>query len=67
MTREELLASVHVLQPGDLLFVRLTGGPLLPEKAENIQRLIRAKVPAGVEVLVGDEHVSLEQYRKVEP
>ena len=65
MTRDDLLASVHELRPGDLLFVRLDHASVTPEMANKLRELIRAKVPAGVEVLVGGRDVTLEQYRRV--
>ena len=65
MTRDDLLASVHELRPGDLLFVRLDHAPVTQEMADKLMELIRAKVPAGVEVLVGDRNVTLEHYRLV--
>jgi uncharacterized protein (DUF488 family) len=64
MTREELLASVHVLVPGDLLFVRVDREITLKETNE-LTELLKTKVPAGVDVIVGGPSVTLEQYRRV--
>jgi hypothetical protein len=66
MTREELLASVHVLVPGDLLFVRV-GREITLKETNELTELLKAKVPAGVDVIVGGPSVTLEQYRRVEP
>jgi hypothetical protein len=66
MTREALLASVHVLVPGDLLFVRVDR-EVTPQEASKLEQLVRAKAPAGVDVIVGGPSVTLEQYRRIEP
>jgi hypothetical protein len=63
VSRDDLLASVHELRPGDLLFVRLNHASVTPKMVDKLMELIRAKVPAGVEVLVGDSDVTLEHYR----
>lgn len=65
MTRDELLATVHVLEPGDLLFVRLHR-PVTMETVEEIKQLVEAVKTAGVDVLVAGDDVSLEQYRRIE-
>ena len=65
MTREELLATIHILQPGDLLFLRVDRDDLTHKDADEITQLVRAKVPDGVAVLVGSRGTALEQYRKV--
>jgi hypothetical protein len=65
MTRDELLASVHALEPGDLLFVRLDRPSVDARTSNAVASIVKARVPAGVEVLVGGRDITLEQYRRV--
>jgi hypothetical protein len=65
VTRDELLASVHALEPGDVLFVRLDRPSVDAKTAAGVAAAVQAKVPTGVGVLVGGRDITLEQYRRV--
>jgi hypothetical protein len=64
LTREQLLASVHVLEPGDLLVLRVTRPGLTAEEAEGWRRLAEARVAGiGVRVLVLAPDIVPEAWR----
>jgi hypothetical protein len=66
VTRDQLLASVHELRPGDLLVVRLPKDTV-PDVFDRTSRLIGERLgDSRVRVVVMPEHVPLEHYRQVE-
>jgi hypothetical protein len=65
MTRDELLASVHVLEPGDLLVIRVNRPYLDPRHMDEIKKRIDAQVPDGVKTLLVTRDFAVEQYRLV--
>ena len=66
VTRDQLLASVHELRPGDLLVLRLPE-QTPADRLDAIRRLVGAELgDSGVRVLVMHEHIPLEHYRQTD-
>ena len=66
LTRDQLLASVHELRPGDLLVLRLPKDTR-PEVFERTNRIVsEALGDSKVVVLVLPEHIPLEHYRQTD-
>ena len=64
--REQLLASVHQLQPGDVLLVQVKGGPLSARVGHELRQRIRELIP-GIPVLVYGEDLDISAWRPVDP
>jgi hypothetical protein len=64
LSREQLLCSVLVLEPGDLLILRVTRPHLSAKEADEWRRLAEARVAGmGVRVLVLAHDVEPVVYR----
>lgn len=62
ITREQLLASVHTLQEGDLLVLRAPDGTP-PDHLKTMMDVVSTKLPEGVTALVMTDQLAIEVVR----
>lgn len=67
MTRDQLLASVHELRPGDLLVLRLPSPTVTMQEVQRAQQIVDERLQgSGVRVLVVSRDIEVKHYRRVE-